>query len=112
MVRIVDGIGTSHVPTIGMAYDKGKRNEPAWAALFQGHEPVAQWLAVRKPDAHHDLVPVNLTCMPSLEAKLNSLPGERADQTAQTRDVARERPSKRSTGASSARIARASVCAS
>ncbi|MFP3701215.1 protocatechuate 3,4-dioxygenase, partial [Burkholderia sp. SIMBA_013] len=51
MARIVGGIGTSHVPTIGLAYDKGKQNEPAWAPLFKGYEPVAEWLAQRKPDA-------------------------------------------------------------
>lgn len=51
MARIVGGIGTSHVPTAGMAYDKGKQNEPAWAPLFKGYEPVAAWLAARKPDA-------------------------------------------------------------
>ncbi|MGA9916583.1 MAG: protocatechuate 3,4-dioxygenase, partial [Paraburkholderia sp.] len=28
MARIIGGIGTSHVPTIGMAYDKGKQNDP------------------------------------------------------------------------------------
>jgi hypothetical protein len=50
MARIVGGIGTSHVPTIGLAYDKGKQNDPAWAPLFKGYEPVAQWLAQRKPD--------------------------------------------------------------
>jgi hypothetical protein len=50
MARIIGGIGTSHVPTIGMAYDKGKQNDPAWAPLFKGYEPVANWLAERKPD--------------------------------------------------------------
>jgi hypothetical protein len=50
MARIIGGIGTSHVPTIGLAYDKGKQNDPAWAPLFKGYEPVAQWLADRKPD--------------------------------------------------------------
>lgn len=50
MARIIGGIGTSHVPTIGMAYDRGKQNDPAWMPLFKGYEPVAQWLAERKPD--------------------------------------------------------------
>ena len=50
MARIIGGIGTSHVPTMGMAYDKGKQNDPAWAPLFKGYEPVAKWLAERKPD--------------------------------------------------------------
>ncbi len=42
MARIIGGIGTSHVPTIGMAYDKGKQNDPAWTPLFEGYEPVAK----------------------------------------------------------------------
>jgi hypothetical protein len=50
MARIIGGIGTSHVPTIGVAYDKGKQGDPAWAPLFAGYEPVARWLAERRPD--------------------------------------------------------------
>ncbi|HEX4781243.1 MAG TPA: gallate dioxygenase [Usitatibacter sp.] len=51
MARIIGGIGTSHVPTIGVAYDRGKQADPAWAPLFEGYKPVAKWLAERKPDA-------------------------------------------------------------
>ena len=50
MATIIGGIGTSHVPTIGMAYDKGKQDDPAWAPLFEGFAPAARWLAERKPD--------------------------------------------------------------
>lgn len=50
MATIIGGIGTSHVPTIGLAYDKGRQHEPAWAPLFAGYKPVAQWLATHKPD--------------------------------------------------------------
>ena len=50
MATIIGGIGTSHVPTIGVTYDKGRQNEPAWAPLFDGYKPVARWLAERKPD--------------------------------------------------------------
>jgi hypothetical protein len=50
MARIIGGIGTSHVPTIGVAYDKGRQDEPGWAPLFKGYLPVATWLAERKPD--------------------------------------------------------------
>src|SRR5688500_20315953 len=50
MAKIIGGIGTSHVPTIGMAFDKGKRDDPDWKPLFQGYEPVARWLAEKKPD--------------------------------------------------------------
>jgi len=50
MATIIGGIGTSHVPTIGLAYDKKRQNDPAWAPLFAGYEPVAAWLAEKKPD--------------------------------------------------------------
>jgi len=50
MARIIGGIGTSHVPTIGVAYDKGKHEDPDWQPLFKGYEPVAKWLAEKKPD--------------------------------------------------------------
>jgi len=50
MARIIGGIGTSHVPTIAMAFDKGKQNDPDWQPLFRGYEPVAKWLAEKKPD--------------------------------------------------------------
>ena len=50
MATIIGGIGTSHVPTIGVTYDKGRQNDPAWAPLFEGYKPVASWLAEQKPD--------------------------------------------------------------
>ncbi|MEG3168015.1 gallate dioxygenase [Sphingomonas sp. LB3N6] len=50
MARIIGGIGTSHVPTIGVAYDKGRQTDPVWAPLFDGYKPVAKWLAEKKPD--------------------------------------------------------------
>ena len=33
MARIIGGIGTSHVPTIGMAFDRGKQQDPDWNEL-------------------------------------------------------------------------------
>ncbi len=50
MARIIGGIGTSHVPTIGVAYDKKRQDDPAWAPLFEGYKPVARWLAEARPD--------------------------------------------------------------
>src|SRR3954470_8536936 len=50
MARIIGGIGTSHVPTIAMAFDKGRQNDPDWQPLFRGYEAVAKWLAEKKPD--------------------------------------------------------------
>jgi protocatechuate 4,5-dioxygenase beta chain len=50
VARIIGGIGTSHVPTIGLAIDRGKQHDPDWAPLFAGYAPVAKWLAERQPD--------------------------------------------------------------
>ena len=50
MARIIGGIGSSHVPTIGVAFDKGRQDMPAWSPLFKGFEPAFQWLAEKKPD--------------------------------------------------------------
>jgi protocatechuate 4,5-dioxygenase beta chain len=50
MAKIIGGIGTSHVPTIGLAFDKGRQEDPDWKPLFQGYRAVAQWLAEKKPD--------------------------------------------------------------
>lgn len=51
MARIIGGIGVSHTPTIGFAYDMNKQNDPAWAPIFTGFEPVRLWLKEKKPDA-------------------------------------------------------------
>ena len=50
MARIIGGIGTSHVPTIGAAYDAKRQNDPAWAPLFEGYVAVAEWLKQTAPD--------------------------------------------------------------
>jgi len=50
MARIIGGIGTSHVPTIAMAFDRGKHDDPDWKPLFQGYERVARWLDEKRPD--------------------------------------------------------------
>jgi protocatechuate 4,5-dioxygenase, beta chain len=50
MARIVAGIGTSHVPSIGRAYDMGKQLDPAWRPLFDAYIPVREWLQERSPD--------------------------------------------------------------
>jgi gallate dioxygenase len=50
MAKIIGGIGTSHVPTIGLAYDKKRQNDPAWMPLFENYKPVAKWLEDRLPD--------------------------------------------------------------
>ena len=50
MASIIGGIGTSHVPTIGVSYDQGRQRDAAWAPLFEGYRPVADWLAATRPD--------------------------------------------------------------
>src|SRR5919202_738934 len=46
---IVAGIGTSHVPSIGAAYDRGRQAEPAWKPLFDAYVPVREWLGRHQP---------------------------------------------------------------
>jgi protocatechuate 4,5-dioxygenase beta chain len=50
MAKIIAGVGTSHVPAIGVAMDEGKTQEPYWKSLFEGYGPVRKWLAEVKPD--------------------------------------------------------------
>jgi len=50
MAHIVGAIASSHTPTIGFALDTNKQQDQAWAPIFQAYEPVAQWLAEKKPD--------------------------------------------------------------
>ena len=40
MATIVGGIATSHTPTIGFALDAKKHNDPVWAPIFAGYQPV------------------------------------------------------------------------
>ena len=52
MAKIVAGIGSSHVPSIGPAYDAKRFEEPDWKPLFDGYKPVKRWLAEEaRPDA-------------------------------------------------------------
>jgi gallate dioxygenase len=50
MATIIGGIAASHSPTIGFAFDRDKRADPAWAPIFEGFEPLRQWLQEQKPD--------------------------------------------------------------
>jgi gallate dioxygenase len=51
MARIIGAIGASHTPTIGFAFDKDKRSDPAWSPIFEMFAPIEQWLLEKKPDA-------------------------------------------------------------
>ncbi|MDH3431059.1 MAG: class III extradiol dioxygenase subunit beta [Gammaproteobacteria bacterium] len=50
MVKLVGGVGTSHVPSIGAAIDLGKTQEPYWKPLFAGYETARQWMKEANPD--------------------------------------------------------------
>jgi protocatechuate 4,5-dioxygenase, beta chain len=50
MARITAGIGCSHIPAIGAAWDLGKTAEPYWAPAFAGFEYSKQWMAANTPD--------------------------------------------------------------
>jgi protocatechuate 4,5-dioxygenase beta chain len=50
VARIICGIGTSHVPAIGVAIDQGKTGDPYWKPLFAGYEFAKGWFREHKPD--------------------------------------------------------------
>ncbi|HTR39162.1 MAG TPA: gallate dioxygenase [Bryobacteraceae bacterium] len=50
MATILGAVATSHTPAIGFALDRQKQNDPVWAPIFEGYEPVRRWLAEKKPD--------------------------------------------------------------
>jgi protocatechuate 4,5-dioxygenase, beta chain len=51
MAKVVAGIGLSHVPSVGPAFDRGKQQDPAWKPLFDAYVPVRAWLERLAPDA-------------------------------------------------------------
>jgi protocatechuate 4,5-dioxygenase beta chain len=48
--RVVAGLGLSHVPSVGVAYDRGRMQTPAWKPLSDAYAPVREWLSDLKPD--------------------------------------------------------------
>jgi len=48
--RIIGGLGSPHAPSIGVAYNTGKHDTPAWKPLFDGYWPMQKWLAAKQPD--------------------------------------------------------------
>lgn len=50
MAQIVGGFAVSHTPTIAFAQDAGKQDDPVWKPIFDGFQPVKDWLAEVKPD--------------------------------------------------------------
>lgn len=50
MAKIIGGIATTHVPSIGKAIADNKQNDPYWRPFFKGFDFVHDWLAREKPD--------------------------------------------------------------
>jgi len=50
MARIVGGLTTSHVPSIGGAIAKGETQSPYWKPFFDAFQPVHAWLDKVQPD--------------------------------------------------------------
>ena len=50
MAKLLAGLGTSHVPSIAAALDKGMRDSDEWKPFFDGYIPSQDWVAANKPD--------------------------------------------------------------
>jgi protocatechuate 4,5-dioxygenase, beta chain len=49
VARIVGGIGTSHIPAIGLAMARNQCAEPYWKPFFDAYAPVRTWLDEVRP---------------------------------------------------------------
>ena len=52
MANLIAGMGTSHVPGLGVAIDNGKTQEAYWKNLFLGLEPLREWHRANVPDVN------------------------------------------------------------
>jgi protocatechuate 4,5-dioxygenase beta chain len=50
MAELVGAVGTSHIPAVGVAIDKGRQEEPYWAPYFAKLPPLREWIAGVSPD--------------------------------------------------------------
>jgi gallate dioxygenase len=50
MAQIIGALASSHTPTIGFAFDRNKRDDPAWAPIFKHYEPLQNWIKAKQPD--------------------------------------------------------------
>ncbi|UJF17846.1 protocatechuate 3,4-dioxygenase [Vibrio sp. SS-MA-C1-2] len=50
MAKIIGGITTSHIPSIGKAIDQGIQQTPYWKPFFDGYPPIHHWLEQEQPD--------------------------------------------------------------
>jgi protocatechuate 4,5-dioxygenase, beta chain len=49
MARILGGIGTSHIPAIGLAMARRECEQPYWRPFFDAYRPVRAWLEAARP---------------------------------------------------------------
>lgn len=50
MARLIGGIGTSHIPSLGPVIDRGLTQTPQWKPFFDAYLPVRRWLEERAPE--------------------------------------------------------------
>lgn len=50
MAKIIAGLGTSHVPAVGAAIDKGLTDDAYWQPFMKGIQPAREWMEANKPD--------------------------------------------------------------
>ena len=50
MARITAGVGSSHVPLLGVAVDQGKTRDDYFGPIFAGYDWTKQWEEAQKPD--------------------------------------------------------------
>src|SRR5436189_215243 len=62
MARIIGALASSHTPTIGFAFDRDKRDDPAWTPIFEHFQPLQRWLAEKKPDVLQFPIPSARRC--------------------------------------------------
>ncbi|MAK61891.1 MAG: protocatechuate 3,4-dioxygenase [Ponticaulis sp.] len=50
MARLTAGVGTSHVPLLGVGIDQNKMEDPYFKPIYAGYEWSKKWIADEKPD--------------------------------------------------------------
>ncbi len=50
MAELVGAIGTSHIPAVGVAIDKGRTQDDYWKPYFDKLPPAREWMAKMNPD--------------------------------------------------------------
>ena len=50
MAKITAGVGSSHVPLLGVAVDQGKSRDDYFGPIFAGYDWTREWEKQQKPD--------------------------------------------------------------